>query len=161
MSETAGPPAPTFVDPSFTPPPPPRSPGFRLTPLGIEHNEADLDAWSSSVEHIHATPGFEGHPWPDEPMTIERNAVDLRRHADDFALRRGFTYTVLSDPGGEVVGCVYIYPSPLPGVDAAVRSWVRASRAELDAPLARTVRAWVESAWPFASYDDAPRVASD
>jgi len=160
MSESAGPDEPTFVDPSFTPPPPPRSPGFFLTPLGVEHNEADLDAWSSSVEHIHATAGFEGHPWPDEPMTVERNLADLQRHAEDFARRRGFTYSVLSDPGGEVVGCVYIYPSPLPGVDAAVRSWVRAGRAELDTPLYRTVTAWLESAWPFASYDYAPRVAT-
>jgi len=95
MSESARPDEPAFVDPSFLPPPPPRSPGFFLTPLGVEHNEADLEAWSSSVEHIHATAGFEGHPWPDEPM-----------------------------------------------------------------PLYRTVTAWVESAWPFASYDDAPRVAN-
>ena len=157
MSE---PTTPSFVDPLFSPPRPPRSRGFFLTPLGVEHNEGDLDAWSSSIGHIHATPGFEGHPWPDEPMTLERNLADLQGHADDFAGRRGFTYTVLSDPGGEVVGCVYIYPSPEPHVDAAVRSWVRVSRAELDAPLYRTVTAWLESAWPFATYDYAPRTAT-
>ncbi len=62
------------------------------------------------------TAGFEGYPWPDEPMTLERNREDLGRHAEDCAGRRGFAYTVLSDPGGDVVGCVYIYPSPLHGV---------------------------------------------
>ena len=34
----------------------------------------------------------------------------LERHADDFRMRAGFTYTVLDRPSGDVVGCVYIYP---------------------------------------------------
>ncbi len=148
---------PRFVDPLFSLHPPPRGPGYVLTPLGVEHNEADLRAWSSSVDHVHATPGFEGHSWPDDPMTLERNRDDLRRHAEDFAQRRGFTYSVLSDPGADVVGCVYIYPSALEGVDAAVRSWVRASRAELDEPLYRTVSEWLATEWPFRRFDYAPR----
>jgi hypothetical protein len=150
-------PAPPFVETDFVAPSPPRGEGFVLTPLGVEHNEADLDAWRSSVAHIHATPGFEGHRWPDEPMTLERNRRDLQRHADDFAERKGFTYTVLSHPGGEVIGCVYIYPSKRDGVQANVRSWVRLSRAELDAPLARTVGDWLRAEWPFETVDYAPR----
>jgi hypothetical protein len=146
-----------FVDPGFALPAPPRGAGFLLTPLGPEHNESDLDAWSSSVDHIHATPGFAGRPWPDEPMTLARNMADLRTHVEDFARRLGFTYSVLTDPGGEVIGCVYIYPSGWEGADADVRSWVRASRAELDGPLWRTVSRWVASEWPFASFDYAAR----
>jgi hypothetical protein len=146
-----------FVDPDFVPPTPPAGEGYLLTQLLVEHNEADLAAWSFSVEHIHATPGFEQRPWPDEPMTLERNGADLQAHVDDFAARRGFTYTVLSDPGGDVVGCVYIYPSPDPGVDAHVRSWVRADRSELDRPLYRTVCDWLDTEWPFSSDDYAPR----
>lgn len=156
MTEHSGPP---FVDPSFSPPPPPRGTGYALMPLGVEHNEGDLDAWSSSVGHIHGTPGFEGRRWPDGPMTLERNLADLQGHVEDFTLRRGFTYSVLSDPGREVIGCVYIYPSDSGDVDAAVRSWVRVSRAELDAPLARTVTEWLNAAWPFRRYDYAPRAA--
>jgi hypothetical protein len=146
-----------FVAPDFQPPEPPRGAGFVLTPLGVEHNEADLDAWRSSVAHIHATAGFAGHSWPDEPMTPERNLEDLRRHVDDFAQRLGFTYTVLSDPGGEVVGCVYIYPSTRDGIEADVRSWVRASRPELDTPLHATVRNWLTTDWPFVRFDYASR----
>ena len=148
-------PAPPFVATGFTPPPPPTTGDFVLLPLTLEHNEADLEAWSSSVEHIHATPGFEGRPWPDEPMTLARNAADLQMHMDDFATGRGFTYTVLGVPDGDVIGCVYIYPSEREGADARLRSWVRASRAPLDGPLARTVRAWLEAEWPFTTYDDA------
>jgi hypothetical protein len=93
-------------------PDPPSGPGFRLTPLGTEHNEGDLDAWSSSVDHIHATAGFAGHPWPDEPMTLERNLGDLQGHVDDFAARRGFTYSVLSDPGSQVMAASTSIPRP-------------------------------------------------
>jgi hypothetical protein len=82
---------------------------FRLEPLGPQHNEGDYEAWTSSMAHIRATPGFVGRSWPTE-MTPEENRGDLRQHAEDFAGRTGFTYTVL-DPGGRVVGCVYIYPA--------------------------------------------------
>ena len=137
---------------------------FRLEPLGPEHNAADYAAWTSSIGHIRATPGFAGASWP-HAMSLAENLRDLERHADDYAGRRGFTYTVLSIPGGEVIGCVYIYPprgeSPghpgAAGQHAAVRSWVRADRAALDPVLYHAVRAWLERDWPFRSIEYAPR----
>jgi hypothetical protein len=32
---------------------------FRLEPLRPQHNDSDYEAWSSSVEHIRMTPGWE------------------------------------------------------------------------------------------------------
>lgn len=137
---------------------------FRLEPLGPEHNAADYTAWTTSIDHIRATPGFPWGDWPHE-MSLAENLYDLERHADDFAGRRGFTYTVLSIPGGEVIGCVYIYPprgdspgQPGPGGQpAAVRSWVRADRAALDPVLYHAVRAWLERDWPFGPIEYASR----
>lgn len=125
--------------------------GFRLEPLGVQHNESDHRAWMSSIDHIRSSPGFPDGRWPRE-MTLEENADDLRRHAVDFAGRRGFTYTVLEGDGDEVVGCVYIYPAEDAQVDAHVSSWVRADRADLDLPLRRVVSAWLERDWPFTSF---------
>lgn len=86
--------------------------GFRLEPLGPEHNEADHRAWMSSIEHIRATPGFPDGRWPPVAgLSLADNLRDLQRHADDFQKRAGFTYTVLDDADG-IVGCVYIYPAP-------------------------------------------------
>src|SRR3954451_23835618 len=99
------------------------------------------------MEHIHATPGWEESKWP-RSMTLDENRADLERHAADFEGRTGFTYTVLS-PGGDVVGCVYIYPSKKDNFDAQVLSWVRVSEAELDAPLWEAVSDCIESDWPF------------
>jgi hypothetical protein len=90
-------------------------------------------------------------------MTLERNARDLQEHEDDFAHRRGFTYSVLTEAGDEVLGCVYIYPSAKSGVEAEVRSWVRATRATLDTPLYATVCEWLRAEWPFRTFDYAPR----
>ena len=129
---------------------------FVLEPLGPEHNEQDYDAWTSSMEHIAATPGYPDGSWPRE-MTPDENRADLRRHADDFRNRRGFTYTVLDPSSREVTGCVYIYPVRDRDYDASVLSWVRASRAHLDTPLWRAVSEWLASDWPFASVEYAPR----
>ena len=121
---------------------------FRLEPLGPQHNEPDYDAWSSSVEHIHTTPGWETSSWPDD-RSLADNLRDLQRHADDFENRTGFTYTVLEPATGEVIGCVYIYPDKRAEHDADVRSWVRASRGELDVQLWRAVTDWLADEWPF------------
>ena len=98
-----------FVPADFAVPDGLTASGFRLAPLGPQHNEADYAAWTSSIDHIRATPGFRDGGWPHE-MSLDDNLRDLQRHARDFAERRGFTYTVLSTGTGDVIGCVYIYP---------------------------------------------------
>jgi hypothetical protein len=142
-----------FVPADFDPPARFETERFVLVPLDVEHNERDHEAWMSSIDHIHGTPGFPDGPWPRE-MTLEENERDLARHAQHFAERKGFTYTVLV--GDEVVGCVYIYPSDSEA-DADVRSWVRASHAELDVALYETVTWWLADAWPFERVDYARR----
>jgi hypothetical protein len=82
-------------------------------------------------------------------MSLDRNLDDLRRHAADFQARTGFTFTVLEPVTGDVIGCVYLYPSQSPDADVTVRSWVRASHAELDVPLAEAVATWLLTAWPW------------
>ncbi|MEU4348027.1 N-acetyltransferase [Streptomyces sp. NPDC023838] len=127
--------------------------GFRLEPLNARHNEADHAAWMSSIEHIQATPGFQGSSWPPSSgMSLEENLRDLNRHADDFAKRSSFTYSVLDD-GDQVIGCVYIYPPRTEDQATQVSSWVRADRRELDGPLRDAVSAWLSSTWPFEHVD--------
>jgi hypothetical protein len=145
-----------FVPPDFDVPLGFETSEFVLEPLGPEHNELDYDAWTSSMEHIAATPGFPDGSWPRE-MTRDENRGDLQRHADDFRTRKGFTYTVLDPASRDVIGCVYIYPAPDSDFDACALSWVRESRAHLDAPLWRAVSEWLDSDWPFASVEYAPR----
>jgi hypothetical protein len=144
----------SFVPDSFEVPRGLSTDTFRLVPLGPEHNESDHAAWTASIEHIRATPGFAGRSWPPAAMTLAQNRSDLIAHARDFEQRTGFTYTVLAPDRDEVIGCVYIYPAH-DGAD--VRSWVRASDAELDAPLHDAVARWLAERWPFERVDYAPR----
>jgi hypothetical protein len=139
-----------IVPAGFQPPAGLAEDGFLLEPLGPQHTVSDYDAWTSSVDHIRRTAGFDGGKWPHE-MTLDENTADLERHARDFAERRGFTYTVLDPVSRSVIGCLYIYASRLPGHDADVRMWVRASHAELDGPLWEAVRSWLAGEWPFRS----------
>ncbi len=147
--------SPSFVPVGFEPPADLDTPEFRLRPLGPEHNASDYAAWTSSMEHIHATPGWESERWPRE-MTLEENRADLERHAGDFVSRAGFTYTVLAPDMGEVIGCVYIYPTK-EGGGASVLSWVRAASADLDAALYVAVSSWLKREWPFERFVYAPR----
>lgn len=142
----------------FSPPTGLATDHFHLEPLGPQHNEADYAAWTSSIEHIRATPGFPDGDWPPtDGMSLDANLSDLRRHADDFAAHRGFTFTVLDPDVGDVIGCVYLYPAVAAGYDVTAQSWVRVSRAELDGPLADAVAAWLADAWPWPRVDRAGR----
>jgi len=121
---------------------------FRLEPLAPQHNDSDYEAWSTSVEHIHMTPGWETSSWPDD-RSLADNLRDLQRHAADFEKRAGFTYTVIDPATGAVIGCVYIYPDKSEQHDARVLSWVRASRPDLDVQLWRAGTDWLADRWPF------------
>jgi len=147
-----------FVPADFAVPRELVAPPFRLEPLGPQHNAADYAAWTSSIEHIRATPGFAGRDWPDPAMSPDDNLGDLVKHAADFAERSGFTYTVIEIASGEIIGCVYIYyPRRDEDRDARVLSWVRADRASLDVPLYQAVSAWLSAAWPFSEVSYNPR----
>ena len=146
-----------FVPPDFVVPIEATFGDLCLVPLGPERNAADYAAWTSSIDQIRATPGFPDGSWP-VLMSVSDNLRDLERHAEDFRLRRGFTYTVL-DANGEVIGCVYIYPSSDENVDAKVLSWVRVDRSAEDRPLYEAVRAWLQNDWPFGVFEYDERIA--
>ncbi|MDJ0663101.1 MAG: GNAT family N-acetyltransferase [Acidimicrobiia bacterium] len=139
-----------FVPDAFVVPTEFAGPGFRLEPLGPEHNQRDYEAWTSSIEHIRSTPGF---PDPDDdwpyPMSLDDNMSDMLMHARHFEERRGFTYSILD--GDDVIGCVYIYPTRDPDHQAEVSSWVTAARANLDRVVWEALSAWLET-WPFDSF---------
>jgi hypothetical protein len=143
-----------FVPAGFEPPTSLVTDRFRLEPLGPQHNGADHAAWTSSIDHIRATPGYPHGDWPPRGgMTLGENLADLRRHADDFARRTGFTFTVLDPGDGDVIGCVYLYPPASQEWDVTVQSWVRADRSSLDAPLADAVARWLADEWPWQHPD--------
>lgn len=142
-----------LVPDGFVPPLPADTADFAFEVLGPEHNEADLAAWSRSVEHIHATPGWRPDGWPDRVYTLEENLADLTEHREHHVTGLDFAWTVL-DPvdRGAVIGCVYVKPDRSGATDAEVRSWVVVDRAELDTVLRAHIRDWVEREWPFASF---------
>lgn len=133
------------------------TPQFSLKPLTGAFNEADHEAWTSSIHHIRSssTPGFpltEHDDWPPVAgMPLASNLKDLEQHHDDFKARQGFTYTVLDESAAAVIGCIYMYPDPKGDFDVEVKSWVRASHSHLDLVLREAVTAWLRTDWPCFS----------
>jgi hypothetical protein len=142
---------PPLVPLDFSVPSPPAHPAFAIEPLGPEHNAADLEAWTSSIDHIHATPGFPLDGWPERPYTLVENVADLEKHRDHHQRRIDCAWTVLDpvDPA-VVIGCVYLKRDPTGVADAEARSWVRADRAHLDRQLRDLLTPWFVSEWPLS-----------
>jgi hypothetical protein len=53
-----------FAPERFEPPAGLATERFVLEALGPQHNQSDHEAWSSSIEHIRATPGSRTAPGP-------------------------------------------------------------------------------------------------
>jgi hypothetical protein len=145
---------PSLVPASFEVPTTFTGRGFHLEPLGPVHNERDHEAWMSSIDHIRSTPGMDWGQWP-APMTLAENLEDMEMHAREFEERTSFTYSILD--ADEVIGCLYIYPDNDEGHDAQIRSWVRATRAEMDRIVWEDVSEWLAGQWPFRSVEYAAR----
>lgn len=142
----------TMVPSDFVLPDPPRTPRFRLEPMGEEHSDGDYDAWSQSIEHVLATPGFVGWEWPPpHGMTRDENREAVLRHRRHSDARVGFTYSVVENGSGTVIGCAYIYPDRRAVKDCELRTWVGRDWAELDADVHHVTLAWLEEQWPFGS----------
>lgn len=141
--------------PSGRVPAPLRTARFVLRPLGPEHNARDHRAWSESIDHIRATPGFAPGDWGSDdwpvPMTPEQNLDDLVMHRREFDAGQAFAYSVLDGDCDDVLGCVYIDPDPTGAAEAVVRCWVTSERASFDHDVANSVHRWIIESWPVAS----------
>jgi hypothetical protein len=140
----------TFLPAGFVAPMPPAHPEFAFEVLGPEHNEPDLAAWSSSIEHIRSSPGWEDSSWPNRVYSLEENLADLAEHRDRHRRRLDFAWTVLIPGTRDVIGCVYLKPPPVDGAPAVAKSWVRADLARLDPVLRAHLGPWWTGAWPVA-----------
>lgn len=139
-----------LVPTDFQVPVPPPHAGFVFEVLGPEHNESDLEAWSTSIEHIHASPGWPADGWPDRVYSLAENLADLHEHRDHHVRRLDFAWTVLDAyDTARVVGCVYLKPDPTGEAEAEARSWVRAEIAQRDGDLRAHLEPWFASAWPL------------
>ena len=124
--------------------------GFRLEPLGPEHNERDYAAWSSSVEHIRRSPGYgPDSTWP-RPMSLDENRARPRAacarlrgadgvHVHGARRRRRRDRLRLRLPGD---GRRPRRPRPVLGAASPAPSSTTSLR--------RVVADWLDSeAWPF------------
>lgn len=109
---------------------------FRLRPLTVHDLIKDYDAMMSRGEET-------------DGLTLEQNLIDLGWHQKEFQRRSSFTYTVMALDETRCLGCVYIYPSPTPGVDVDVSMWMRGGESRLDFILFREVQRWIDDVWCF------------
>ncbi|MFN9634208.1 MAG: twin-arginine translocation pathway signal protein, partial [Erythrobacteraceae bacterium] len=88
--------------------------------------------------------------------------ADRESEAGRFARRESFAYAVLTPDGKRERGCVYVYPSTVPGHDAVVRLWVTQAEydAGFDAELYAWTQDWMARDWPFKSSADPGRATA-
>jgi hypothetical protein len=137
-----------FVPATFQVPATLETPEFKLRMLTVNDLVKDFDAVVTSTAHLRGI--FGSSSWP-EGLTLEQNLIDLGWHQKEFQRRTSFAYTVLNLSETQVVGCVYVNPTPKQGFDASVLLWARQSELAggLEDRLYAAVQAWLASAWPF------------
>lgn len=149
-AQTAAPAPAPWIAPDFALPKLVEEPGFRLVPLGPALTEIDYRAYMSSIAHLQAT-FTRSIGWPHEGLTLNDAVADMETEAGRFARRESFAYAVLTPDGTRERGCVYVYPSKVPGHDAQVVMWVTAAEYEagFDAELYAWTKEWLARDWPF------------
>lgn len=143
-------PKPSFVPANFAAPTLVEAPAFKLVPLGPDVVKLDFAAYMSSIEHLQQT-FSRSTRWPHAGITDAEAMQDMLTEQSRFRNRKSFAYAVLTPDGRRERGCVYVYPSTVPGYDAVVRMWVTKAEhdAGFDAELYRWVTAWMQTAWPL------------
>jgi len=141
-----------FVAADFQVPTLVEAPGFRIVPLGPELVDIDFAAYMSSIEHLQTT-FTRSTSWPHANVSAADAMKDMQTEQARFEKRSSFAYAVLTPDGKRERGCVYVYPSEVPGYDAVVTMWVTKAEfdAGFDAELYAWATEWVAKEWPFAN----------
>jgi hypothetical protein len=144
--------APSFVAADFAVPTLVETPGFKLVPLGPDLVDIDFAAYMSSIQHLQQT-FTRSTGWPREDITAAEAMTDMLTEQGRFARRESFAYAVLTPDGMRERGCIYVYPSTVPGHDAVVRLWVTKAEfdAGFDAELYAWTQSWIANEWHFKS----------
>jgi RimJ/RimL family protein N-acetyltransferase len=126
------------------------STGHHLRPIRASDVDLDMPAVMGSRERLWSIYGA-AWGWPPATMTREEDEEDLQHHEDEIQAQKSFNYALFDDQETELLGCIYIDPTDLPGSDAEISWWVRdeyvgtAVEAELDVLVPR----WIAEDWPF------------
>lgn len=149
-AQTAAPASAPWIASDFAVPTLVEEPGFRLVPLGPALTEIDYRAYMSSIAHLQKT-FTRSTGWPHEGLTLKDAVADMETEEGRFARRESFAYAVLTPDGTRERGCVYVYPSKVPGHDAQVVMWVTAAEYEagFDGELYAWTKEWIARDWPF------------
>ena len=121
---------------------------FTFVVLGPSVGNEDYEAVMSSRNRLRQVFN-ENDRWPEDSMTFESNIKDLVQHEAEYNNREGFAYAVLSAFNSRYIGCVYLYPTAVPGFSCEVYLWVRDSGINLDDDLFNQTKRWLAEAWPF------------
>jgi RimJ/RimL family protein N-acetyltransferase len=131
--------------------------GHHLRPIRADDVALDFPAVMGSRERLWSKYG-EPWGWPPETMTYEADRDDLAHHEEEIAAHITFNYALLDAGETELLGCVYIDPSPAEGIDAIVSWWVvdEAVGSELDDTLTAFIPGWLAETWGFRAIDYSP-----
>jgi hypothetical protein len=136
---------PDFVVPTLA------TPAYRLEPLTNRWVIEDFAAIIESFPHLDGLIGPPGSLPDDGAYTLEVNVIELGWHEREFRTRHSFAFAAITHDDRREVGCMYLYPSPVPGEDAVGISWARWDPDDpgADARFFQEFREWVARDWPF------------
>jgi RimJ/RimL family protein N-acetyltransferase len=128
------------------------STGHHLRPIHPDDTELDMPAVMGSRERLWSIYGA-AWGWPPADMTADQDRADLQRHWDEMQTHESFNYALFDADETELIGCVYIDPTRLPGHDAEISWWVRDEYvgSDVESALDMFVPLWIRRDWPLTA----------
>lgn len=96
-----------------------------------------------------------GTAWPEDNLKLADNKASLVNDLQAFEQRTNFTYHLLEQTTGQVIGCVYISQNGDIPQQAVLYYWLipKYQQSPAHLPIRQGLQQWLKTAWPFQSVD--------
>ena len=96
-----------------------------------------------------------GTTWPEESLTLAENKASLVNDLQAFQQRTNFTYHLLDNATGQVIGCLYLSQGGAEQYQATMYFWLIPAYYQSKAyqPIRQGLQQWINTAWPLQAVD--------
>lgn len=143
---------PTLVDESFVVPERYAFDNVLVVKVDPAYAESDYRALMLARKQIRQDLGT---TWPEDSLTLAENKASLVNDLQTFHQRTNFTYHLLDNATGEVIGCLYLSQGGAEQYQATMYFWLIPAyyQSQANQSIRQGLEQWIHNAWPLTAVD--------